>query len=157
MTLITNLWINIILLWNAVRAWRIIFQVTYPRESEIKNLLSLPNFYFPIEAGKANQIFKGVWGHAPSLEILKYLMQNPAFWPYLKGLWCLKIIIFFFTLFCCLLSIWDLEFYLQFVQHWKIYHVIWHTLHKLNVLWTDHGYLELLSGPRHKITSHSIG
>jgi hypothetical protein len=53
-----------------------------------------------------------------------------------------------------------LEFYSQFVQHWKIYRVnslIWHTLHKLNVLWTEYGFLELLSGHRHKATSHSTG
>jgi hypothetical protein len=78
-----------------------------------------------------------------------------VFWAYLQGFWCLKINIFFLLCFI------DYnQFYSQFVQHWKIYRVnslIWHTLHKLNVLWTDHGFLELLSGPRHKTTSHSSG
>ena len=78
-----------------------------------------------------------------------------VFWAYLQGFWCLKMNIFFLLCFI------DYnQFYSQFVQHWKIYRVnslIWHTLHKLNVLWTDHGFLELLSGPRHKTTSHSTG
>jgi hypothetical protein len=69
------------------------------------------------------------------LKILKYLMQNPAFWPYLKRLWCLKIIRFFFTLFCCLLSIWDLEFYLQLVQQVKCF-MDWSWLYRV-AKWTQ--------------------
>ena len=34
-------------------------QVTYPRKSQIKNILSLPNFYFPVEAHEAGQIYLG--------------------------------------------------------------------------------------------------
>ena len=47
----------------------------------------------------------------------------------------------------CPLTINNLFWYFtQFVQHWKIYPVIWYTLHKLNVLWTDKCFLELLCG-----------
>jgi hypothetical protein len=72
-------------------------------------------------------------------------MQNPAFWAYLKGLWCLKINIFFLLCFVDYIQfkIWN---YTQFVQYWKIYRVnslIWYTLNQLNVLWTDHGFLRV--------------
>jgi hypothetical protein len=37
-------------------------------ESEIKNLLSLPNFYFPVEAHEASQIYLGGFGDMPPHE-----------------------------------------------------------------------------------------
>ena len=54
-----------------------------------KKLLSLPNFYFPVETCEPFK-FIGGFGDMPHMQILKYLMQNPSFWAYLKGFWCLK-------------------------------------------------------------------
>ena len=42
--------------------------MSYPRESEIKYLFSLPNFYFPVEAHEAGQIYLGGFGDMPSHE-----------------------------------------------------------------------------------------
>ena len=77
----------------------VIVIVSYPRESEIKNLLSLPNFYFPVEAHKAGQIYKGGFGDMSPHEnfeifnaksyILSRVMMFENKWM------CL-------TLFCCL-------------------------------------------------------
>ena len=39
-----------------------------PRESEIKILLSLPNFYFPNEAHETGQIYQGGFGDMPPHE-----------------------------------------------------------------------------------------
>ena len=38
------------------------------KKSEITNLLSLPNFYFPIEVDEAGQIYLGVFGDIPPHE-----------------------------------------------------------------------------------------
>jgi hypothetical protein len=45
----------------------------------VKKLLSLPNFYFPIDALESDQIKLGGFGDIPHMKNLKYLMQNPAF------------------------------------------------------------------------------
>ena len=66
---------------------------------EIKNLLSRPNFYFPVEAHKAGQIYKGGFGDMSPHEnfeifnaksyILSRVMMFENKWMFL-------------TLFCCL-------------------------------------------------------
>ena len=48
-------------------------------ESEIQIFLPLPNFYFPIEAHEAGQIYLGGFEDMAPHENFEYLMQNPAF------------------------------------------------------------------------------
>ena len=77
------------------RARRIIFEVPYTREREIKNLLSLPNFLGGLGACLLLEIF-----NAKSCILIiaerVLVFENKHI---------------FLTLFCWLYSIWDLEFY----------------------------------------------
>ena len=70
---------------STIRAWRIIFDVTYPRESKVKKY-TFPS-KFPLSRWgpqSGPNILGGFGGIPPPKKILKYLMQNPAFWAYLK-------------------------------------------------------------------------
>ena len=55
---------------------------------------------FPMRPEKRAEFSRWVWGYVtPRTYILEYFMQNPAFWVYLKGFWCLKLnMLFFFVL-----------------------------------------------------------
>ena len=62
-----------------------------------KNYFPVQISTFPLKIGKEAKLSQVVWGHA-----LKYLIQNPAFWAYLKGFLMFENKHIFLTLFYCL-------------------------------------------------------
>ena len=77
-------------------------QVTYPRKSEIKNLLSLPNFYFPIEAHVASQIYLGGFGDIPPHENFEIFNAKFCILSITERVLLFENKLIYLTLFCCL-------------------------------------------------------